>query len=156
MAKRLNPNLAKIHRNYTIEEIATLLSVHKNTVRSWVKGGLPTNDDKKPMLILGSELRLFLQSKRGINKRKCKPFELYCLRCRTPQVPAGNMVDYEPSNELLGCLIGICPVCNSIINKFSSIAKLELIKDKLEITLPRSLKHINESINPLLNSDLNK
>jgi len=38
MAKRLNPNLAKIHRNYTVEEVALLFSVHKNTVRSWVKG----------------------------------------------------------------------------------------------------------------------
>jgi len=143
MAKRLNPNLAKIHLNYTVEEIADLFSVHKNTVRSWVKDGLPTNDDKRPMLILGSELRLFLQSKRKINKRKCKPFELYCLRCRKPQIPYGNMVDYESSNALLGCLIGLCPVCNGIINKFSSLAKLEHIKGKLEITFTRSLKHIN-------------
>ena len=156
MAKRLNPNLAKIHRSYTVEEVANLLSVHKNTVRTWIKDGLKVNDDKRPTLIIGSELRLFLQSKREMNKRKCKPFELYCLRCRAPQLPAGNMVDYEPSNERLGCLIGICPVCNSIINKFSSLAKLELIKDKLEITLPKALKHINESIHPLLNSDFNK
>ncbi len=156
MAKRLNPNLAKIHRNYLVEEIASLFSVHKNTVRSWVKGGLQTNDDKRPMLILGSELRLFLQSKRKVNKRKCKPFELYCLRCRTPQVPAENMVDYEPSNDRLGCLIGICPACNSIINKYSSIAKLELIKDKLEITFTKPLKHINKSSHPPLNSDFKK
>jgi len=143
MAKRLNPNLAKIHRSYLVEEIANLFSVHKNTVRSWVKDGLPTNDDKRPVLILGSELRLFLQSKRKINKRKCKPFELYCLRCRAPQVPAGNMVDYEPSKTVIGCLIGICPECSSIINKFSSIAQLELIKDKLEVTFTKPLKHIN-------------
>jgi len=156
MAKRLNPNLAKIHRSYLVEEIAGLFSVHKNTVRSWVKGGLPTNDDKRPLLILGSELRLFLQSKREINKRKCKPFELYCLRCREPQVPYGNMVDYEPSNALLGCLVGICPVCNGIINKYASIAKLGLIKDKLEITFTRSLKHINESIHLPVNSDFSK
>jgi transposase len=42
MAKRPNPNLAKIHRNYTLEEVANLFSVHKNTVRLWVKGGLAT------------------------------------------------------------------------------------------------------------------
>jgi len=145
MAKRLNPNLAKIHRGYLVEEIANLFSVHKNTVRSWVKNGLPTNDDKRPMLILGSELRLFLQSKRKINKRKCKPFELYCLRCRRPQIPLGNMVDYEPSSDHLGCLIGICPTCNSIINKYSSITQLELIKDELEVTFTKALKHIKKS-----------
>ena len=44
MSKRPNPNLAKIHRNYTVEEVADLFSVHKNTVRLWVKNGLATND----------------------------------------------------------------------------------------------------------------
>lgn len=156
MAKRLNPNLAKIHRNYTVEEIANLYSVHKNTVRSWVKAGLPTNDDKRPMLILGADLKNYLQSKRESNKRKCKPFEIYCVRCRTPQIPIGNMVDYEPSNERLGCLIGICPVCNGMINKYASTAKLKLIEDKLEITFTKSLKHINKSRSLPLNSDFNK
>jgi DNA-binding transcriptional MerR regulator len=62
MAKRVNPNLAKIHRAYTVEEVAYLYSVHKNTVRSWIKGGLIVITDKKPLLILGSELKVYLQS----------------------------------------------------------------------------------------------
>jgi hypothetical protein len=33
-------------------EVASLFGVHKNTVREWVKRGLPTNDDRRPMLIL--------------------------------------------------------------------------------------------------------
>jgi len=156
MAKRLNPNLAKIHRNYTVEEVANLFSVHKNTVRSWIKSGLATNDDKRPILILGSELKTYLQARRQSNKRKCHPFEIYCLRCRVPQIPAENMVDFEPVNLTCGCLIGLCPECGCIINKFFSIAKLDQIKDKLDITLPKALKHINESVNPPLNSDFNK
>ena len=45
MAKR-HPNyrLVKIHRSYTVEEAAGSLGVHKNTVREWVKVGLPTSD----------------------------------------------------------------------------------------------------------------
>jgi hypothetical protein len=31
-----NYRLVKIHRNYTVEEIARLLKVHKNTVRGWI------------------------------------------------------------------------------------------------------------------------
>lgn len=156
MAKRPNPNLAKIHRNYTVEEVANLFSVHKNTVRLWVKDGLATNDNKKPMLILGSNLKQYLQSKRKINKRKCFPFEIYCVRCRLPQVPAENMVDYEPTNDSMGRLIGLCPSCNGIINKYFNFAKLEQIKGKLDITFPKALKHIYESSKPLLNSDFNK
>ena len=156
MAKRVNPNLAKIHRNYTVEEVANLFSVHKNTVRLWLKDGLATNDDKRPMLILGSDLKSYLQSKRVSNKRQCKLFEMYCVRCRIPQLPAGNMVDYEPINYTSGRLVGLCPNCGCIINKFFSIAKLDQIKGKLDITLPKALKHINESVNPLLNSDFKK
>jgi hypothetical protein len=43
VSKRLpNPRRAKIHRNYTVAEIATLYTVHRNTVREWIKHGLPT------------------------------------------------------------------------------------------------------------------
>ncbi|MEO7863683.1 MAG: helix-turn-helix domain-containing protein, partial [Nitrospirales bacterium] len=36
-----NPRLVKIHRNYTVEEIANLFGIRRNTVREWVKRGLP-------------------------------------------------------------------------------------------------------------------
>jgi hypothetical protein len=145
MAKSPNPNLAKIHRNYTVEEVSNLFSVHKNTVRLWVKDGLATNDDKRPMLILGSDLKDYLQAKRKSNKRKCLPFEIYCVRCRLPQLPAENMADYESINGRMGRLIGLCPCCSGIINKYFNITQLEQIQGKLNITLSKALKHINES-----------
>jgi len=145
MAKSPNPNLVKIHRNYTVEDVANLFSVHKNTVRSWVKEGLATNDDKRPMLILGSDLKDYLQAKRKSKKRKCLPFEIYCVRCRLPQLPAANMADYELINCSMGRLIGLCPSCNGIINKYFNFAHLEQIQGKLDITLTKALKHINES-----------
>lgn len=122
MAGRCNPNRAKIHRSYTVEEIACLYSIHKNTVRSWVKAGLPVCDHQKPMLILGFELRGFIQDKNSKRKQKCQPYEMYCLRCKSPQKPAENMIDYEPINDLTGRMIGICSSCECIINKYISLA----------------------------------
>ena len=59
MSKRHpNPRLAKIHRNYTVEEVAGLYGVHRNTVREWVRRGLPTIDDRRPMLIVGTDNNL--------------------------------------------------------------------------------------------------
>ncbi len=95
MPKKLNPNRVKLHRNYTIEETAALLGVHKSTVRSWIKIGLPVCDTKRPILILGRDLRDYLQKRRGMHKQKCKFYELYCMRCRAPKCPAEDMVDYE-------------------------------------------------------------
>ena len=53
--RRPNHRLVKIHLNYRVEEAARLLGTHKNTVRAWVKAGLPTCDSNRPTLILGSD-----------------------------------------------------------------------------------------------------
>jgi len=104
MKKRLhNPNRAKINRNYTVEDVAVLYDVHKVTVREWIKHGLPTINDKRPMPILGSELAAFHQARRTKNKRKCKPGEIYCVKCRAPKMPDGE-VEYQPKTATLGNL----------------------------------------------------
>ena len=156
MSKRhSNPRLAKIHRNYTVEEVAALFGVHKNSVRNWVKCGLPTNDDRRPMLILGRDLVAFLQVKRMKNKRPCQPGEIYCVRCRAAQKPAGDMADYEPVTATMGNLIGICPSCEAMMYRRVSLAQLVQVGADLDITMTQALPHINESPQPCVNSDLN-
>ncbi len=155
MASHHNPNRSKIHRNYTVEEVAELYSVHKNTVRNWIKNKLPVCDDQRPALILGSELREYLQLQRKAKKQKCRPYEMYCMRCKSPQRPAENMVDYKPFNNASGRLIGICSGCESMINKFASFVSMSKFSEVFDITFPPDEKHINKRINPLLNSDLN-
>lgn len=149
-----NPRLAKIHRNYTVEEVAALFDIHKNTVRNWVKGGLPTNDDRRPMLILGRDLLAFLQAKRVKNKRPCQPGEIYCVRCRAVQKPAGAMAEYQPLTDTAGNLVGICPSCESMMYRRVNFAKLVQVGADLDITLMQALPHINESTQPCVNSDL--
>jgi len=83
-----NPRLVKIHRSYTVEEIAKRFGIHKNTVRHWIKEGLAAIIDKRPMLIQGIVLAEFLGNRRKKNKQPCKPGELYCVRCRAPKLPA--------------------------------------------------------------------
>lgn len=155
MGKR-HPNHrhVKIHRSYTVEEIANLFGIHKNTVRSWVKGGLATCDNRRPMLILGQDLASFLQARRVKNKQTCKPGELYCVCCRATKYPADCMVDYLPITETFGNLIAICPDCNSIMNRRVNLAKLELVRGGMDITFPQAMQHINESTKPTVNSDL--
>ena len=154
MGKRLkNYRLVKIHRNYTVEDVSRLLSVHKNTVRGWIKQGLPIIDDKRPKLILGRDLSAFLQARRVKNKRPCKPNQMYCLPCRSPKIPAGNMVDYQPVTESLGNLYGICPDCETGMNRRTSLTKLVQIQEVLDITFPEGLQHIVDSKQPTVNSD---
>src|SRR5689334_17341015 len=126
-----NHRRIKIHRSYVVEEIASLLGVHKNTVRRWVKAGLPTCDDRRPILIRGRDLVSFLQARRARNKRQCRPGEMYCVRCRVPKLPAGDMAEYQQLTEKCGNLMAICPDCLSIMNRRVSVAKLALVRGRL-------------------------
>ena len=153
-SRRPNHRLVKIHRSYTVEEVAALLGVHKNTVRMWVKGGLALSDDQRPMLILGRQLIAYLQAKRVQNKRTCRPGELYCVRCREPRQPAGSIADYKPVTKTVGNLTALCPVCVSIMNRKISIAKLPLFQAEMDISLPQAPRHIGDSSDPSVNSDL--
>jgi hypothetical protein len=154
MKKRLyNPNLAKIHRSYTVEEVASLYGVFKGTVRNWIKAGLSVLDDRRPMLILGSDLAAFHRAKNAKNKQTCKPGEMYCVKCHAPKSPDGNMVDYEVITEKIGNLVAICPDCYTTMNRRVSLAKLDKVRGKNEITLPLPLRHIVESNLSSGNSD---
>lgn len=134
---KLHPNhrLVKIHRSYTVEEVANVLGKHKNTVRAWRKDGLAAIDAKRPMLIRGHDLVEFLKKRRVKNKRPCKPGQLYCFSCRTPKSPAENMAEYTPVTATYGNLTAICPDCESIMNQRINIAKLKQISGKIDITI---------------------
>lgn len=149
-----NHRRVKIHRNYTVEQVAGLFGVHKHTVRAWVKAGLPTCDTKRPTLITGPDLVEFLRARRVRNKRPCRPGEIYCVRCRAPKFPAGDMVEYQPETATLGNLIAICPDCGSFMNRRVSRAKLGQVQGKMDITFPQALLRIYESDQSSLNSDL--
>lgn len=155
MAKR-HPNhrRVKTHRSYTVEEVAVLFSIHKNTVRNWVKNGLAPIDSKRPALIQGSVLVDYLQKRRTQNKQTCKPGELYCVRCRVPRPAGEDMAEYSPVNEKTGNLVAICPACDAIMNRRVSLAKIGEVRGNIDITFPEELRHIVDSSKPSVNSDL--
>jgi hypothetical protein len=148
-----NHRLVKIHRSYMVGEVAKLFGIHKNTVRRWVKDRLATSDDKRPILILGRVLVAFLQDRRVKNKQTCKPGELYCVRCRAPKSPAGDMAEYFLITEKFGNLVGICPDCDALMNRRVSLAKIGQVRGRMDITFPEELRQQYESPNPTLNSD---
>ena len=154
--RRPNHRLVKIHRSYTVEEVARLFGTHRNTVRAWVKAGLPTCDSKRPILILGRELAAYLQARRTKNKRPCKPGEIYCVRCRAPKRPAGDMAEYQAVTTGLGNLIGICPDCEAIIYRRASRTKLPEIQGNLDISFSEAERRVSDIEHPTVNSDFSQ
>ena len=137
--RRPNYRLVKIHRTYSVEEAAALFGAHRNTVRSWIKAGLSTTDQRRPILIRGQALSDFLQARRAKNKQTCQPGECYCVRCRVPRSPAGDMADYQPLTDTSGNLMGICPVCEAMMYRRVNLGRLEQVRGNLQVTMPQAL-----------------
>jgi hypothetical protein len=114
--KKPGRSRVKIHRNYTVDEASRALGVAKITLRRWIKEGLPALTDQKPMLILGSDMVAFL-TKRKAPSQTCQPFECYCVKCRAPKRPAGDMAEYIALTPTLGNLRAICPTCGTLMHK---------------------------------------
>jgi len=152
MARRHNSRRVKIHRTYTITEAAAVLGAHKHTVSRWIAAGLPTTDDRRPYLIHGKDIRAFLNARKP-DKQTCRPGEFYCLRCRTPKRPAGDMADYISKTPSRGLLRGICPTCETLIHRAASLGTIEEKAGGLNVTMPRAQQRIVDTSSPLSNVD---
>jgi len=148
-----NPRLVKLHRNYLVEEIARLFGLHKNTVRQWLKQGLSAVDERRPTLILGRELSRFLRERRQKTKHTCGPGQIYCVACREPKIPAGNMAECIIVSPSAGNLCAICPDCDRLIYRRVNLAKIEAVRGELEITFKQPASRIREISVPSVNCD---
>lgn len=137
-------NLRKIisKRSYSTEEIAELLGVHIQTVRTWRKEGLnPIEAKSSPFLFLGSEIRQFLSNEIKKQRVKLLEGEFYCLRCRKAVKPkTTSIID---RNIIIGkgkqsvFIEGVCPVCKLRLRRFSTLSNLKKEKkDVVEISKP--------------------
>lgn len=115
--RRVNPNRVKLHRSYSVEELARCLDVHKNTVRHWQGKGLEPIDASRPLLFQGATVRAFLANRNSSRKRPCPPGTFYCLRCRAPRSPALGMVDFIPMRPGTGNLRALCECCEVTMHR---------------------------------------
>lgn len=146
MAKRkIDPRRIKTHRSYTISEAAKLLGVHKNTVETWLRVGLPHIRAPRPILILGHDLKHFLSDRRQKARKPCPTGHLFCLKCRAPRRPAGQMLDYEPITRSSGNLKGICEACETLIYRRVSMTKIEATAPDCDVSFCQPQRRLTET-----------
>ena len=88
----------------------------KETVRRWIKGGLPIIADRRPALIRGEDLIAFLWARRA-PKSRCAPCECYCVKCRAPRFPRLQTGEIAISAFGRPFLRGSCCACGTRMNK---------------------------------------
>jgi hypothetical protein len=114
----------KLTMTYDSAEIAKLLGVHRNTVRNWLKLGLPKLDDQRPVLIYGRALKAFLSARQERNRASCAVGEFYCFRCRVPRSPWGGIADVIPHSAKTVQLKSICEACETPIHRIVKLTDL--------------------------------
>lgn len=149
-----NSRLAKIHRNYSVDDVSRLFIIHKNTVRHWLRQGLEPIDDQRPILIQGQKLRQFLTERRMRSKQPSGPGRIYCLPCRAPKVPAGKIAECIQTGDTTGTLQGICPDCNRMIYRRVNPQKLAAVRGDLDVTITQAGSRIEDTTMPNVNCDL--
>lgn len=113
---RVNRKPISKHMSYTIKELVVILDINEKTFLRWIDSGLKIIPGcKKPILILGSELKEFLKNKDLKKKVKLKRNQFYCFKCKIACYAKRGSV-----KEASGRKTGICRVCSG---KMSRIIK---------------------------------
>ncbi|MGI8943177.1 MAG: hypothetical protein ACR2FJ_02890 [Qipengyuania sp.] len=154
--RRVNPHLIKLHRTYSVPELAACLAVHKNTVRHWQRDGLKPIDARRPVLFQGATIRTFLFNRNASRKRPCPPGTFYCFRCREPRPPALGMIEYLALTAVSGNLRAICATCETMMHRRARYASLSAIMPGLEVQTGQALPRLKGSPSPSLNCDVER
>lgn len=122
----------RIHDVYTVAEAAEVTRTSRETVRRWIKEGLPATAEK-PFLIEGKDLKRWLLERRNASRRPLAPAEIYCLPCRNPKRPAGDLAELRPARGGQAMLTAICPDCERLMHRIVSPKDLDQITAELDL-----------------------
>ena len=134
MAKHFKLRGIRIHQSYEVVEVAEILGASEQTVRRWISNDLPVLSSKRPVLILGFELKRYLEGVQAKPKRDAALGAIMCMSCRKHQMPFGLMADYIPTSDTNGRLMALCGECEGVCARFTSKSSLPELSTVLDIT----------------------
>lgn len=105
----------KIHSNisYTIKELSYELNVTEKTCHRWIASGLKIVEGrKKPILIMGSDVKEFLKNKNSKKKVSLKRHEFYCFTCKLPRSAKRGSIQKAKKKKT-----GACCVCSGKMSR---------------------------------------
>lgn len=143
--RKFNLNRIRGGQSYSIQEISELLDVHKRTALEWIKKGLKRIDNSKPYMIHASDLKDFLSNKQGLNKAKCKFNELYCMKCKNPNIPYDNEIELKFIDAKRSNMVGLCSVCTSLMHKLVSNQNIEKMYKTFKVS-EQNKEHLIECL----------
>ncbi|MEQ5316612.1 helix-turn-helix domain-containing protein [Providencia vermicola] len=151
MSSRNNPNRIKVYRSYTVIDVSETLGVHPKTVRNWIRVGLPVIDERRPLLIYGADLKIYLKQKRRSYMYHCEVHEMYCFKCKSAKTPKRESLMFIAKPAGMAQMAGYCCECGGKANKYVSWRNVNQIWVELGGKLPIAKEHLILRENALLN-----
>ncbi|HBB36687.1 MAG: hypothetical protein UX02_C0001G0052 [Candidatus Moranbacteria bacterium GW2011_GWC1_45_18] len=126
MSGRYNTKLIKTRHSYSVQEISNLLGINKKSCFRWTKVGLKVLDPTaKPLLVMGDDLKEFLDKKRAKNKVELGENEYFCFTCKKAVKAISGSEKIQMTGKKIGkqnrsqqIKTGLCEFCNKKINLF--------------------------------------
>lgn len=126
MAKNYPLRNIKIKRSYSPLDIAKLFHVDVRTCLRWIREGLkPLEENVRPLLIMGSELKNFLAQQRKHRTCVLQSQEFYCLKCHAPVTAKLGTEKSQETGRRMGSKqsiqfikTGVCENCSTSVGRF--------------------------------------
>lgn len=130
---RASARRIKSDRTYDFREAADAMRVTVQTIRAWEKRGLRVMSGKRPYLVLGADLKAFLQEAKQASRQPLEIGDFLCMRCKRPQPPAFGMADYEPMSATHGRLTAFCAACGGSCGRIVRRSDLPAWRERCQI-----------------------
>jgi len=126
MSGRYKTRLIKKRKSYSTQDVADLFGVSKESCFRWIKEGLKVLDPTaKPLLIMGIDLKDFLDKKQLKHKIKLRENEYFCPTCKGAVKARFGSEQLEMTGKKIGkqnrnqqVKTGLCEFCNRKIYRF--------------------------------------
>ena len=120
----------KSRRSYSVNEMASLLSIDRKTCQRWLKnGGLrPIERNVSPILVMGFELIDLIRRKRAKRRVSLEKDEFYCLKCNKATKAKSGSEEIVKTGKRIGknnqeqyMKIANCERCGTKMNKYLGV-----------------------------------
>jgi hypothetical protein len=136
MSRRLYPhNRIRYWFAYEIDEICRLyadLKLHPQTVRKWIRNGLRTIDNGKPILIFGQHLIDYLRNHNETNKHKTELDQMFCMSCQDARIIFQKKIYIEQRHKVL-VVQAACRECKTKMFKNYKLESLATLKKEFKL-----------------------
>ncbi|MFH1319801.1 MAG: hypothetical protein ABII90_04000 [Bacteroidota bacterium] len=132
MANKYNIHLIKSRRSYSIKDMTTLFNIDRKTCSRWIeyKGLKVMEMIVNPPLVMGSDLKEFIQKQRATRRIRLAEGEYYCLKChKSVKAKVGSEKTIKTDKKIgknnsdQYKKIGNCEVCGTRVNRFLGVCQ---------------------------------